>query len=90
MDLKPDKVITHAPHLMPPPPAPPPPPIVHVEPFGLGDAVAVVAQPIARMVDKLTGSKLATCTPCSLRHSFLNRLVPEVRQPFRKLLRLRK
>lgn len=90
MKLSPHTVITHAPHLQPPPPAPPAAAIVYVEPevtFGLGDVFAVIAQPIARAVDKLTGSKLATCTPCSRRHSRLNRLVPDVKKPFQNMIR---
>lgn len=45
---------------------------------GLGDAVATIAQPIAKIVDKLTGSKLASCTPCARRRATLNRIVPDI------------
>lgn len=52
--------------------------------FGLGDAVALIAQPVAKVVDKLAGSKIATCSPCSQRRQRLNSLVPDLSHPFRK------
>lgn len=31
---------------------------------GAGDAVALVAQPVARAIDKVAGTDLANCKPC--------------------------
>lgn len=39
--------------------------------LGLGDAVAKVAQPIARVLGRPT-----SCTPCEARKAGLNRMVP--------------
>lgn len=49
-----------------------------VRPFGLGDAVAVVAEPIARALDATIGTKLVGCGGCARRRDALNRLVPEL------------
>jgi hypothetical protein len=46
--------------------------------FGLGDAVATVAEPIARLSDALLGTKLVGCGSCAERRAALNRLVPAV------------
>lgn len=35
--------------------------------FGLGDAVALVAQPIARAVDAVAGTDLKNCVRCNQR-----------------------
>jgi len=45
---------------------------------GLGDAVALVAQPIARMIDAATGHRtnVASCGGCKARQAALNRVVP--------------
>ena len=43
---------------------------------GLGDAVARVAKPIARAVDRLGMTKLASCGGCKKRQEKLNKLVP--------------
>jgi hypothetical protein len=40
--------------------------------IGLGDAVAVVAKPIARMSDALLGTKLVGCTSCAERQARWN------------------
>jgi hypothetical protein len=64
------KIITHAPHLGPKP-----------KPVGLGDAVAMVAQPIARTIDRVVGTAIAKCGGCAKRQEALNRLVPDIRQP---------
>jgi hypothetical protein len=50
----------------------------HKKPFGLGDAVATVAQPIARAIDAVAGTKIAECGGCSQRRDALNRLVPRL------------
>ena len=40
--------------------------------IGLGDAVAVVARPIARASDALLGTKLVGCTSCAERQARWN------------------
>ena len=47
-----------------------------VEMRGLGDAVAVVAQPIARTIDRVLGTNVAGCGGCKARQAALNRAVP--------------
>lgn len=42
---------------------------------GLGDAVALVAQPIARAIDSVAGTKVAQCGGCKKRQAMLNKLV---------------
>ncbi len=71
MKAKIDRIVTHAPHL-----------VARKRSFGLGDIVAAVAQPIARAVDKVTGSKLTSCVPCKQRQAALNSFVPNVTKPF--------
>ena len=51
------------------------------QPFGLGDAVAVVAEPIARFSDAVLGTKLVGCGGCAQRRAALNALVPDVTKP---------
>lgn len=48
------------------------------EQFGLGDAVASVAQPIARGLDRVLGTNLANCGGCKSRQAALNRLLPNL------------
>lgn len=43
---------------------------------GAGDLVALVAQPVAKAVDAVLGTKLSTCTPCKKRQDALNRVLP--------------
>ena len=43
--------------------------------FGLGDAVALVAEPIAQLSDALFGTKLVGCGSCAERRAALNRLM---------------
>jgi len=43
---------------------------------GIGDLVAVVAQPIAKAIDSVAGTKISTCGGCQKRKEFLNRAVP--------------
>lgn len=54
--------------------------------MGLGDAVSKVAQPIAKAIDRLTGSNLVNCKGCAKRKEALNNLTPEIRRPFRNRL----
>jgi len=51
-------------------------------PVGLGDIVASVAQPIARLSDSVLGTRLAECGGCKQRQARLNAAVPDVRRPF--------
>ena len=51
------------------------------KPFGLGDAVAAVAQPVARMIDAAMGTNLQACGGCAKRKEFLNSLVPRLTRP---------
>ena len=43
---------------------------------GLGDQVATVAQPIARVVDRIIGTKLRKCGGCASRQDRLNAALP--------------
>lgn len=45
---------------------------------GLGDAVAAMAQPIARVLDGALGTNIQNCGGCKARREALNRLVPEL------------
>ena len=51
-------------------------------PFGLGDAVAVVAKPIARVIDRAVGTDLEHCEGCAKRQAALNQAVPNLKAPF--------
>ena len=51
---------------------------VSAKPFGLGDAVASVAQPIARTLDALLGTDIAHCSGCTQRRETLNRFMPDI------------
>lgn len=42
---------------------------------GAGDLVALVAKPIAKVIDAVTGTKLAQCGGCASRQARLNRLM---------------
>ena len=50
----------------------------HPEPppagLGLGDFVATLAQPIARVSDAVLGTKLVGCSSCAERQAALNRI----------------
>lgn len=75
--------IIHAPHLSAPPPRAAP----ADKPVGLGDAVAAVAQPIARVLDAVLHTKIANCQPCigpGGRKDKLNQLVPDIFSVSRK------
>ena len=59
------------------------PPVPRARPiFGLGDAVAAVAQPIAGAIDRVAGTKLKGCGGCKGRRRALNRAVPNLIPPF--------
>jgi len=57
-------------YFIPPPPAPPP--------RGLGDVVAIFAEPIARASDALLGTHLVGCNSCAERRAALNKLLPKL------------
>jgi len=42
--------------------------------FGLGDAVALIAQPTAKAIDKVAGTRIQACGPCQNRKRALNNL----------------
>lgn len=46
--------------------------------FGLGDAVAAVAQPIAAKIDALLGTNIKNCGGCKKRQAALNRIMPKL------------
>jgi len=45
---------------------------------GLGDIVAIVAEPIAAAIDKATGTKIRGCQSCARRRMRLNRRFPVI------------
>lgn len=65
------KVVTHRPDLGPKP----------KKTVGLGDAVAFVAQPIARIIDSVANTNVAQCGGCKKRQEALNNLVANI-NPF--------
>lgn len=75
-------------HEMVPAPVPPPPALhgnkSHSGAPGLGDVVEKLAKPIARLIDRVAGTRLATCGACARRRKLLNRLVPDVRRPLQR------
>jgi hypothetical protein len=44
--------------------------------IGAGDAFAIVAQPIARAIDKVAGTNIANCEPCKKRRKAWNAAIP--------------
>lgn len=46
--------------------------------FGLGDAVAALANPIARASDAIFGTSLVGCSSCAERQAALNKLLPNL------------
>jgi hypothetical protein len=44
----------------------------------LGDAVAAIAQPIARVIDRVAGTSIQTCGSCQKRKQWLNDHSPSV------------
>lgn len=47
---------------------------------GLGDAVAMIAQPIARTIDAAFGTDVQNCGGCKARQQWLNELTGEPKQ----------
>lgn len=45
-------------------------------PAGLGDVVHVIAQPIARALDRTLGTRIEGCTSCAARRAALNQRFP--------------
>jgi len=43
---------------------------------GLGDVVAIVAQPVAKAIDAVAGTKLSACGGCQKRRNKLNLKFP--------------
>jgi hypothetical protein len=56
----------------------PAPPFIPAKPFGLGDAVATIAQPIARTIDAVLGTKISQCGGCKARQAALNAAIPNI------------
>lgn len=52
--------------------------IVETKPFGLGDLVASIAQPIAKAIDAVVGTNTQGCGGCKQRRDALNKLVPRL------------
>ena len=52
-----------------------------VKRFGLGDAVASVANPIARAIDATFGTKIEGCGGCAKRREALNQILPNLSKP---------
>lgn len=46
--------------------------------FGLGDLVAKVAQPIAKVIDAVAGTNVQGCGGCKKRQEALNRFLPKL------------
>lgn len=46
------------------------------QPIGLGDKIARIAQPIARAIDKIAGTKIARCGGCKKMKDRLNAGTP--------------
>lgn len=51
-----------------------PPNITPRSKIGLGDMVEKVAQPIAKAIDAVAGTKIAECGGCKKRKEFLNNI----------------
>lgn len=43
---------------------------------GLGDVVALVAQPVAKVIDRVAGTSIQSCQGCAARRQALNNAVP--------------
>ena len=46
--------------------------------MGLGDLVETIAQPIAKVIEKLAGTKSRECGSCKKRKKYLNKIVPKI------------
>lgn len=49
--------------------------------FGLGDAVAALASPVAAASDSMFGTSLSSCGGCAKRRKALNQMVPNILPP---------
>jgi hypothetical protein len=49
---------------------------VNPAPIGLGDVIASVAQPIAKVIDAVAGTNVAGCGACAKRQAALNAAFP--------------
>ena len=47
--------------------------------FGLGDAVAKIAQPIAKTIDSIAGTDIQNCGGCKKRQEKLNNIIPNIK-----------
>lgn len=47
--------------------------------FGLGDAVALIAQPIAKTIDSVVGTNIQNCGGCKKRQEALNNIIPDIK-----------
>lgn len=47
-----------------------------IKPTGLGDRVEKIAQPIAKMIDKVAGTNIQGCGACKKRKEYLNEKFP--------------
>ena len=45
--------------------------------IGLGDRVERIAQPIARVIDRVAGTNIQGCGACQKRKEYLNKKFPE-------------
>lgn len=45
---------------------------------GLGDVVAAIAQPIAKVIDSVAGTNVQGCGGCKKRQEALNKLIPSL------------
>jgi hypothetical protein len=43
---------------------------------GMGDVVARIAQPIAKVIDKVAGTNIANCGGCKKRQEAMNKAIP--------------
>ncbi len=50
---------------------------------GLGDVVARLANPIARIIDSALGTDLVNCGGCAHRKDALNNMVPDIKRPLK-------
>lgn len=46
--------------------------------IGLGDAVAILAQPVAKVVDAIAGTNLKNCLSCAERKANWNQSFPSI------------
>ena len=65
-------VVIHRPDLMKEP---------EVKTFGLGDAVASAANPIAKTIDYFLGTNIVGCGGCKKRQEALNKIIPDLKNP---------